>query len=159
DKPMWMSGYSSRTKPAEGKLHDLWAKALALEDAGGRRCVLVTMDLVGIPRELSVAVCEEIKNKYRLPREAIMLAASHTHSGPVVGSNLRAMYFLDAEQEKRVEQYTQSLQGKLVAVVGEALGKLMPARLEWATGHATFAVNRRNNKETDVPRLRELGQL
>ena len=26
EKPMWMSGYSSRTKPAEGTLHDLWAK-------------------------------------------------------------------------------------------------------------------------------------
>src|SRR5437588_409709 len=88
DKPMWMSGYSSRTKPAEGKLHDLWAKALALEAADGRRCVLVTMDLVGIPREVSVAVCEAVKKKHGLPREAIMLAVSHTHSGPVVGSNL-----------------------------------------------------------------------
>src|SRR6516162_5406749 len=28
---MWMSGYGARNKPAEGKIHDLWAKALALE--------------------------------------------------------------------------------------------------------------------------------
>jgi hypothetical protein len=42
---MWMSGYADRNKPAEGKLHDLWAKALVLEDPNGRRCVLVTMDL------------------------------------------------------------------------------------------------------------------
>ena len=95
DKPMWMSGYASRDKPAEGKIHDLWAKALALEDAKGKRCVLVTMDLVGIPREVSVAVCDEIKKKHGLPREAVMLNVSHTHSGPVVGSNLRSMYFLD----------------------------------------------------------------
>src|SRR5262249_54971683 len=45
------------------------------------------------------------------------------------------------------------------AVVGEALGKLAPARLEWGNGRATFAVNRRNNKEPDVPKLREQGQL
>ena len=25
--PMWMSGYSSRTKPSQGAVHDLWAKA------------------------------------------------------------------------------------------------------------------------------------
>ncbi len=50
---MWMSGYASRTKPAEGTLHDLWAKALAVEGPDGRRAVLVTMDLVGIPRALS----------------------------------------------------------------------------------------------------------
>src|SRR5262249_40666907 len=61
DKPMWLSGYSSRDKPSEGKVHDLWAKALALEDASGKRCVLVTLDLVGIPREVSLDVCGEIK--------------------------------------------------------------------------------------------------
>src|SRR5262245_15925407 len=29
---MWMSGYAARTKPSQGVVHDLWAKALALED-------------------------------------------------------------------------------------------------------------------------------
>ena len=33
---MWMSGYASRKGPAEGKEHDLWAKALVLEDAAGK---------------------------------------------------------------------------------------------------------------------------
>src|SRR5216684_3053320 len=66
---MWMSGYSSRTKPAEGKLHDLWAKALVVEDPAGRRGVLVTLDLVGIDRKLSVAVCNDLKNAYGLDRE------------------------------------------------------------------------------------------
>src|SRR5262249_42045811 len=90
---------------------------------------------------------------------AVMLNVSHTHSGPVVGSNLRSMYFLDDDQEKRVEDYTKALQGKLVSVVGEALDHLRPARVEWGNGHATIAVNRRNNKEADVPKVRELGQL
>ena len=35
DKPMWMSGFAARTKPSEGKIHDLHAKVLAIEDAGG----------------------------------------------------------------------------------------------------------------------------
>src|SRR5271157_4998022 len=71
DKPLWMSGYSSRTRPAEGTLIDLWAKALVLEDPDGRRVALVTMDLVGIPRDLSVAVCADISRKHKLPRECI----------------------------------------------------------------------------------------
>src|SRR4029077_17772583 len=65
ERPMWMSGYAARTKPAQGKLHDLWAKALVLEDPAGRRAALVTMDLVGIDRRLSVAVCQELAKKYR----------------------------------------------------------------------------------------------
>ncbi|MEO5997051.1 MAG: hypothetical protein ABIN89_09930, partial [Chitinophagaceae bacterium] len=32
DRYIWMGGYASRNHPAEGKVTDLWAKALALED-------------------------------------------------------------------------------------------------------------------------------
>lgn len=78
---MWMSGYANRKKPAEGKLHDLWAKVLVLEDPDGRRAVLVTMDLVGIPRDLSQAVCQELQRRYKLGREAVLLNVSHTHTG------------------------------------------------------------------------------
>ena len=55
---MWMSGYGGRTKPAQGKETELWAKALVLEDAKGRKAVLVTLDLVGIGRDISTAVCK-----------------------------------------------------------------------------------------------------
>jgi neutral ceramidase len=156
---MWMSGYAARTKPAEGKLTELWAKALALEDPAGRRAVLVTMDLVGIDRGLSVAVCRKLEKKYNLPRQAIVLSVSHTHTGPVVADNLAAMYFLDGQQQKLVQEYAADLQKKLVEVVGKAFKELAPAELSWQLGKATFAVNRRNNKEADVPRLRELGKL
>src|SRR5262245_53761081 len=83
-EPMWMAGYASRNKPAEGKLHDLYVKALALEDAGGGRLVLLTSDLVGIPRELSDQVAAEVERRTRLPRERLMLTCSHTHCGPVL---------------------------------------------------------------------------
>jgi hypothetical protein len=159
DKPMWMSGYASRTKPAEGTLTDLWAKALALEDPEGRRCVLVTMDLVGIDRPLSKAVCDELQKNPGLAREAVMLAVSHTHTGPVVRGNLDTMYQLDAEQGKRIAEYTEGLRRKLVRVAGDALKSLAPAELSWGSGTAGFAVNRRNNKEPDVPKLIEAGKL
>jgi hypothetical protein len=156
---MWMSGYAARTKPAEGKLQDLWAKALVLEDPNGRRAALVTMDLVGIPRDLSVAVCAELKKRYGLAREAIILSVSHTHSGPVIQHNLDDMFGLDETQRKLINDYTQTLQAKMVAVVGEAVRQVTPAHLAWGNGQAFFAVNRRNNKEADVPQLRSAGQL
>jgi hypothetical protein len=159
ERPMWMSGYAARTKPARGKLQDLWAKALALEDPTGRRAVLVTMDLVGIDRPLSVAVCQELQKKYRLPREAVMLSVSHTHCGPVVGGNLGPMYELNEEQSRLVDDYAESLQKKLVDVVGQALRHLSAVQLAWGVGQVTFAVNRRNNKESDVPALRAAGRL
>lgn len=159
EKPMWMSGYASRDKPAEGTLHDLWGKALAIEDDKGNRCVLVTMDLVGIPRDLSIEVCTELMKTHNLKREAICLSVSHTHTGPVVRGNLDTMYGLDAEQSKLIVEYRAVLKKKLVDVAGAAVKDLAPAKLAWNNGRVGFAVNRRNNKEPDVPKLIEEGKL
>src|SRR5205809_6196676 len=73
---MWMSGYANRTKPAEGKQQDLFVKALALEDAAGTKLVLVTSDLIGLPRALSDAVAEEVQRRTGLSRAQLMLTAS-----------------------------------------------------------------------------------
>ncbi len=156
---MWMSGYAARTHPATGKLHDLWAKALAVEDPGGHRVVLVTMDLVGIPREVSTAVCDELKRRHQLPREAVLLSVSHTHSGPVLRQNLMTMYDLDETQRRYVNEYTDELKKNLVSVVGDALARLAPADLAWGTSRVGFAVNRRNNKEAEVPKLLAEGKV
>ena len=75
---MWMSGYGSRDKPAEGKLHDLWAKALAIEDTDGRRCLLISLDLVGVPRDLSLKVCETIGKQHRSVAKPIVLQLART---------------------------------------------------------------------------------
>lgn len=158
-KPMWMSGYASRTAPAEGTETDLWAKAAVLQDATGRTAVLVTLDLVGINRELSQQIAAPILDRHKLPREALCLSVSHTHCGPVVGTNLRAMYFIDAEQSQRIDEYTAALPGKVAAAVDAAWARLEPVSLTWATGTAGFAVNRRENKEADVPAIRAKGQL
>jgi len=156
---MWMSGYASRNHPADGTLTDLWAKALVLEDPGGHRVALVTLDLVGIDRELSRAVCAGIESRTGLTRSQIALNCSHTHTGPVVGRNLRAMYFLDEAQMARSVQYTDRLQQQLIEVVARAVEDLKAAQVSWGGGLATFAVNRRNNPEAEVPKLREQGGL
>ena len=129
---------------------DLWAKALALQDANGRRAVLVTIDLIGIDRDFSRDMCRRLEQQFNLPRASIVLATSHTHSGPVVGTNLAPMYALDSRQTASVRDYTTQLAEHLVSVVGDALQSLAPARLSWGIGAVTFAVNRRNNREADV---------
>ena len=81
-QPMWMAGYAARTRPSEGAVHDLWAKALALQDPAGRRVVLVTLDVCGIDRELSSRIRDTLQARHGLGRDRIVLACSHTHCGP-----------------------------------------------------------------------------
>jgi hypothetical protein len=158
---MWMSGYGSRDHPAEGKLTDLWCKALALEDAQSQRVILITLDLVGIDRELSQSLCSKIGDQHGLDRRQIALCVSHTHTGPVVGRNLGPMHYLrlDEDQRQKADRYTDFLEQQVLAAVEQAISKLAPARVAWGTGAATFAVNRRNNAEAQVPALREKGEL
>ncbi len=158
-QPIWMSGYASRTKPAEGKVHDLWAKALCLEDPKGKRAILITLDLVGVGRDLALPLRERIAKKHNLDAGAVTVACSHTHCGPVVGNTLRSMYFLDKEQSERIGEYTVLLEKKIESVADKAVANLEPSGLYQETGSSDFAVNRRNNKEADVPKIREEGKL
>src|SRR5947208_15566859 len=75
DLPMWMAGYGNRDHPSVGTQHDLTVNALALEDAGGTVLVLVTSDLIGIPREFGEHVAAEVQGRAGIPRERIMLTA------------------------------------------------------------------------------------
>jgi len=159
EQPLWLSGYGSRNRPSEGTRVDLWVKALALQDSRGHQALLITLDLVGIDHALSASICSGLMERHGLERSQILLSTSHTHTGPVVGENLRAMYFFPPGMWQRVEQYTKQLRDKIVTTAGTAFDHLEPARLAWGNGTAGIGVNRRNNTEADVPRLRVKGML
>lgn len=159
---MPMSGYAGRgAKHANGKLTDLWAKALVLEDDDGQRGVLVTYDLIGMDYGLSKEICNALSKKYGLKREQIALNFSHTHTGPVVAKNLRPMHYmmLDEANRKLVDEYAEFVRHKSVAVVGDAIEGLGPAKVTWGSGTATFAANRRNNPEGEITQRRESGKV
>ena len=69
DEPMWMAGYAARNKPSEGKIHDLNAKVLILEDAQSTRLVIVTVDLIGIPARCATGLKSTSSNATTLPQE------------------------------------------------------------------------------------------
>jgi hypothetical protein len=149
-EPMWLAGYANRTRPAEGKLHDLHVKALALQDPSGARLVLLTADLLAVSRSLSEAVAAEVRRRTGLPRERLMLAVSHTHCGPVLRDSLADMYDLPAEQARKIGPYTDRLRGWMAEVVVKALTDLRPARLAVGQGTARFAVNRRKSTDKGI---------
>jgi hypothetical protein len=142
-RPMWLAGYAARTKPAEGKEHDLYVKALALEDPAGGKVVLLTADLIGVPRSLGEAVATAVRTKTGLPRERLMLTISHTHCAPALADNLSEMYLMPDAEAAKVGPYTDKLREKMIDVIVKALAALKPATLSIGKGTARFAVNRR----------------
>ena len=158
-QPLWMAGYASRTKPADGKLMSLWIKALALEDAHGHRAVILTSDLLGIPQSIYQHTCASLKEKFALDPDQILLSASHTHCGPVLRGALYDVYPLDDAQIALIDKYSADLETRIVETVGKALADLAPARVGAGQGTTGFAVNRRNNPELSVPKLIAEGAL
>jgi len=132
---MWMAGYAGRKKPAEGKVQDLFAKALAFEDAEGTRQVLVTTDLIGILPSLRTSIETQVMATHQLPPEALLMNASHTHSGPE--------YRARAGREQEAADYTAFLEERLMSLIGAALADLKPAQVSWNRARAGFAMNRR----------------
>jgi neutral ceramidase len=140
--PIYLNGYAARTNPAAAVKTDLWAKALAVEDPQGARAVIVTTDLIGLPREVSEAVAERVRQKHGLTRAQVLLNSSHTHCGPVVWPGL-AMFAFQPEEKAQILKFTRNLTENLTDIIGAALADLSPARLASAQGTADFAINRR----------------
>lgn len=141
--PIWLSGYAARKEPSRSILMPLAAKALTLEDKKGYRVALVSLDILGLPREVTVEVIKRVGQQYKLERSQILLNCSHTHSGPVVRPNLNLMYDLSPADTDAAERYRVQLTDRIVSVIGAALKNLAPASLSISSGRANFSVNRR----------------
>jgi neutral ceramidase len=142
-KSMWMAGYGGRTKPSEGIAQDLFAKALALQDPAGKRAVLVTTDLLGLPAVVSHKIADGVEKKFHLTRNQLLLSSSHTHGGPVIDKMLGMMYPMNPQQWADVDAYTSELEEKIVTLIGASLKSLHPAQLSFGHSEAGFAMNRR----------------
>lgn len=153
---VWQAGYASRTHASEGKLHDLWAKALALEDENGKQAVLVTTDMLGFPKRMSDRIRVQLNRQFGLTKAQIILNSSHTHSGPVLDDALHDIYPLDTIEEAKITRYSRQLEAQIIALVGQALKDLEPVELFAQNGVTRFQVNRRNNKEGALREQTEL---
>ena len=134
-----MSGYAARKKPSEGVRDRLLAKALVIEDSRGERGLLLTVDLIGFDRKFSDEVFDEVCEKTGLESRQILINASHTHGGPVMGYR-----FLGSEEvPETVASFNAMLKKRFGEVSAAALQDLKPAQISMATGVAHFAMNRR----------------
>ena len=146
---VWLAGYGFK-RPVEGKLHDVWAKVLALKSKDGKRVVMVTTDIEGISRIIYESVYKKVHERFNLDRSEFMLTFSHNHSAPCLRGDLVDYYPSDDQQRKLVDEYSDWMEGQIVDAVDEALKNLQPAQISKGQGLCAFAVNRRDNVESEV---------
>jgi neutral ceramidase len=140
---MWMAGYASRTKPAEGKIHDLYAKAIALESPDKTRLVIVTLDLISIPYLIRDYLEAEVKKRFDLSPAGLLMNCSHTHCGPEIRTTRWSDDGLPSERLAAAKSYVTFLKSKLVQVVEQAIEDLQLADVSFCRARCGFAMNRR----------------
>ncbi len=150
---VWMAGYAARTKPSEGVLQDIWAKALALEDETGAKAVVVTLDLVGIRAEMAKEVADTANRKHGLPRDRVWFNASHTHSAPLVKGHGNAYELGEyaSRQGPVLDRYRTFVSARISEAIDKAVAALAPATLHFEQSLAGFAVNRRRVGHREYP--------
>lgn len=150
EQSLWMAGFAHRTSQSDGKLHELWAKALVIEDASGKQAVLITTDLSGIPKSISDSIRNRLERRFKFSRSQIIFNTSHTHSGPVLVDALWDLYPLDDTQKQRITSYTKKFELQIESIVRKALSSMKPVNISSENGITRFAVNRRNNIENQI---------
>ena len=135
EKPVKMAGYASRKELSTGVHDPLSARVLAFQ-AAGKRLVLVSTDLIGFYSGTADYVRQAILSELELDPSEVFLSAIHTHAGPALAMDPERSHANNVE-------YTETLKGKLVALIQQALDGMVPVRLGLDVGYSPVGTNRR----------------
>jgi len=90
-----MAGFSARQGPSGGVHDDLFVKTL-LVSRGETSIALVTCDLIGLDKAVVQEIRSQAAAQTGIPAGNILISATHTHSGPVVGKDYRGFLIKSA---------------------------------------------------------------
>lgn len=128
----YLDGYGNRSSGSVGVHDDLHARAIVVDD-GATQAAIVACDLIGIDRRLAAAVRQIAHEAVGIPREHIMVSATHTHAGP---AGLRA------DMNAELTDITARL---IAGAIVAAHGQLRPAVVKAGRGSVdTVSQNRRH---------------
>jgi neutral ceramidase len=131
-----MSGYAARTEGHKGIHDNLHVRAIAI-DNGTTRAAVLTADLIGFSHRFWDRVTERIASEMHIPRENILLCATHTHSAPSPGT------YESIASAGAHAQYISRVEAALIQAVRQAIESMQPARVGAGIGRANVNVNRR----------------
>jgi hypothetical protein len=152
-----MSGYFSE-RLSTGTSNPLRAKAIVLRQ-GDASAALVFCDIIGLSLDVSSRVRRRASKKTGIPAENILIAATHSHTGPLYAGALRKHFHDLALAENGSDpyekvDYASELARKLVRVISQADKKATPVRLKAGVAEqAGLSFNRRFHMKNGTVRF------
>ena len=118
---------------ARGYLDDLEASAIALTK-DGKKFLIISIDNCSINKALVDSFTSLIEEATEIPRENVLISATHTHTGPFA---TKPGAFAAGENEAEiVEKYISLLKNRIRDLAVLAMQTLKPAKIGYAVGKA-----------------------
>lgn len=133
--PIPMSGYGGRKGPFKGINDDIFIRVIAFSD-GENKAAIIAADLIVIKTSYWEKVTERLNKEIGIPRENILLCATHTHGGPSPAYRYNS-------PSAEIIAYTDEMTEKLIGAVKEAVSNLTPAKIGAGIGECKLNINRR----------------
>lgn len=136
--PVNLAGLTNLYQHQFTGVHDpIYARALWI-DNGKNKAAIVSVDLVEVGDTTSLR--QDIQKKLGIPYENIMIAPSHDHHSPRMGSVTPGA--LAHGSSPAVDRYTAFASDKIVNALAQAKFNEQPAQMGVGTGEADVNVNR-----------------
>jgi len=155
--PYRMSGYFNE-RLSTGTSNPLHAKAIVLRQ-GDKSAAMVFCDIIGLSLDVSSRVRRQVAKQTGIPAVNILIAATHSHTGPLYFGALRK-HFHDLVVTERGSDpyekvdYSSELAAKIVKVITQANSAAKPIRLKaGAAEQKGLSFNRRFHMKNGTVRF------
>lgn len=133
-----MAGFDARKGVAESIHDDLHARAMVLDD-GVTRIALISVELLGVGKPFADKVRRAVENRTGIPVANVVIAATHTHCGPVTFNH----FYNQGQPLDR--QYLDFLASAILKSIERAASASRPRRIRAGLVRVDgIAVNRRS---------------
>ncbi len=132
--PLGVTLIGSYSKPSDSVMDDLYVKAMVLSD-GSNTVAIIAADLLYTPlEEITEPVRTIVREKLGIPKQNIMICATHTHSGPEVFTRSKLPPKSRVPVSDLAQSYLQVLVRKMVDAVLTAHQSMRDVRIGAAVG-------------------------
>ena len=137
-----MAGYGRRTGYSTGIHDDLTAAALVVSD-GTRKAAIVSVEVLALGIRICDSIAEQVAAHTDIPPEAVMVCATHTHSGPHFNIFATPRGDSSPDASGRDLNWERGLPDRIARAVIEANAHLRPAAVAAAGAQFGLGTNRR----------------
>lgn len=153
-KSLSLHGYPFVERESTGTHDPLLSSALFLSN-GKEQVLFISNDIIYVDKNMVSRVRGAISNKKGIPASNILIAATHTHSGPVTVDLVISRN--DPVVPKADTGYLNYMEARTVEAACQAIDSAVPAEIAFITADATGVGTNRHDpagsKDMDVPVL------